>query len=120
VRPLEQDLGWNKKKILFFVVLTLCVLIAALAYLAKNETQVKGANTFIPAKGDTFDAKSNELSKGVREKVLGIQDDVKSLDVTEVATSTPQIQKIIKDIQSIQDLPASKAKEACQKVCDGL
>jgi hypothetical protein len=120
MKPLEPDLGWNRKRLLIVMSFVIAILVIALIFLAKSNPQLKGSRTFSPPANDSFDKASNEFSQGIRNNILSIQEDAKSLSVSDVATSSPQVQKVIKDIQSIQDLPSSKAKEACQKICDGL
>jgi hypothetical protein len=56
----------------------------------------------------------------LQQKVQEISQEVGNLDVKEVAASSPQVQKVLKDMQSLKDLPASQAKDACMKICSGL
>lgn len=120
MKSVEPDLGWNKRR-LFLLLGVLVILIALiLVYLIKTEPKVKGLHTYVPPAQDSFDKKSSQVSQALDNKIQDIRGEVMGLDVSEVATSSPQIQKVINDIKSIQDLPSSKAKEACQKICSGL
>lgn len=120
MKQLEQDLGWNRKRILVLLVIVAILLVGGLIYLVKTSSQVKGISTYTPPPSDTFDQASSQISEGVRNKIFSIQEDAKNLNVSEVASSSPQVQKVIKDIQSIQNLPSDKAKDACQKICNEL
>jgi predicted RNA-binding protein with EMAP domain len=42
------------------------------------------------------------------------------LDPEEVASSSPQIQKVLNDIQGIKNLPADQARNTCMKICSGI
>lgn len=54
----------------------------------------------------------------VQSNIDIIQQQITQLDVNEIASSSPQVQKIIKDIQSIQQFPRNQAKEMCQQICN--
>lgn len=56
----------------------------------------------------------------IQEKIADITSQINNLDVQEVAQSSPQVQKVLKDMESLKDLPKSQAKEACMKICGGL
>lgn len=120
MKQLEQDLGWNRKRIFALAAIGIILLAGGLIYLGKTGSQVKGTATYVPPPNDTFDQASNQISEGIKDKIISIQEDAKSLNVADVASSSPQVQKVIKDIQSIQDLPSDKAKDACQKICNEL
>lgn len=56
----------------------------------------------------------------LQEKIADITSQINNLDVKEVAQSSPQVQKVLKDMESLKDLPKSQAKDACMKICGGL
>lgn len=64
----------------------------------------------------TFDG----LQTTFQEKINEIKEDTESIDIAEVASSSPQIQKVINDIKNLQNYPRSQAKEACFNICEGL
>lgn len=59
----------------------------------------------------------DEIRESVSEKVVSIKQEIERLRLEEVASSSPQVQKIIKDIQSIEEYPRNQAKEMCQQIC---
>lgn len=90
-----------------------------------NSEKVAGVATSDPETSSSSTEKgtttfSSSLQKGVSQTIESIKADVEDLNVTEIATSSPQVQKIIKDIQSLQKYPESQAKEMCQKICSSL
>lgn len=118
---LEQ---WDLKKIvitLFFVIVGILVVL-----------ELK--NMFFPnvqILGDSTKATSAQVQKldihppvnvasQVNSKIDEIKENVSSLNAAEIASSSPQVQKVLRDIQGIKDLPADQAKQACLKICSGL
>lgn len=63
---------------------------------------------------------TTKIRETVQEKISTLQDEVKKIDVTEVASSSPQIQKVLQDLQNLQQYPNSKAKEVCENICKSL
>lgn len=55
-----------------------------------------------------------------QQKIDSIRSQVQELDFEELATSSPQVQKIINDIKSLPDYPHSQAKDMCIKLCEGI
>ncbi|MBI4097690.1 MAG: hypothetical protein HY426_01505 [Candidatus Levybacteria bacterium] len=121
----DDDREWDKRRILF----ALCIAIAAIVI----ATEVKGK--FYPNKsilGDSTKEKSMNVQKpdvkppninlasGVGSKINEIKQNINGLNVEEVASSSPQIQKVLRDIQGIKDLPSSQAREMCLKICSGI
>ncbi len=99
--------------------------IVAKKTLQPNSEKVAGATTSNAEDSSSSTEKgtarfSSSLQKSVSRTIESIKEDVKDLNVTEIATSSPQVQKIIKDIQSLQKYPESQAKEMCQKICSSL
>jgi hypothetical protein len=62
----------------------------------------------------------NEIRSAIQDKIETIQTEAKNVDIAEVASSSPQVQKIINDIKSIENYPSDQAKGLCEKICSGL
>lgn len=120
--------SWNKKRIFaaFFLIIGLIIL----GYFLK--TKVLGENSspsdFPKAvKGTTSEKKENKkeqedglninVQKAVKEKIESLKQEVSSLNIMEVASSSPQIQKIINDIKSLEQYPTNQARELCKQIC---
>lgn len=67
----------------------------------------------------SFSAPS-QIKNTVEQRIQSIREEITRLSVTEVASSSPQIQKIIQDIQQVEQYPSNQAKNVCQKICDGI
>lgn len=135
-----DDRQWDKKKIAIGIGLLVTVLVGAYFvktyFLDTTTTIVKRdsshvANLVEGAKTDkkTEESGSNEnsiplssesIQQAVAEKLTDIKDQVNNLDVVDIAQSSPQYKKAIKDLQSLQNLPKDEAKKACLNICSNL
>ncbi|MFH1832589.1 MAG: hypothetical protein ABH816_00280 [Candidatus Levyibacteriota bacterium] len=62
----------------------------------------------------------NTLQTDVSQKIKSIQNEANNLNLEEIASSSPQMQKVVNDIRSLGNYPKNQAKEMCQKICDGI
>lgn len=118
--------SWNKKRI--FIASFLLVILIGIGlelngnivsnFLEKNPSSsaVKGIRTY---KNQT-NKLNFDFGATVSERLEAIRQDAENIDISEIATSSPQIQKIIKDIKNLQNFPNSQLKEACFNICKGL
>ncbi len=125
-KEIEQDFEWDRKRIL--IGLGILSVIAIAAFELKGLFLNKNGNVL----GETNINKSSEIEKpNVKPPNINLQSEIGStianikknigqLDTREVASSSPQIQKVLQDIQGIKDLPSSQAKEMCLKICGGI
>lgn len=133
-KDLESE-TWDKKRIIIavFVIASLFGAalflkniffedknIAAVLPLSKLfETKVAGVNT----KKDISSSNSKSIGKlktDLQGRLDSVKKDVEGLTVSDVASSSPQLKKIIDDLQNLQKLPRNQAKEACYNICKGL
>lgn len=80
-------------------------------------TQVEGAST---QKENTAIEGSNtqiNVQETVQEKIKTLVEQAQEISLPEVASSSPQMQKLVNDLKNLQDYPKSQAKETCQKIC---
>lgn len=121
----EDDLVWDKKRII--IVLFFGLVILLLAYEAKKmflpNTKILGESTVKKAseiEKPNIDSPDVDLESKVESSISEIKENIINLDPEEVASSSPQIQKVLKDIQGIRDLPADKARNTCMKLCSEI
>lgn len=115
---------WDMKKILVGV-LVIGLIVATSFWWFFNEGklgQVKGVK--IEKSNQKFSSDSSTISLPsqveLQEKMNNIKQEVMNLNVSEVASSSPQIQKVIKDLKSLEEYPRTKASEVCQQICNSL
>ena len=122
MEEVNGETSWNKKRIVIFIFL-LALLIAG-GYFFK--TRVLGSSSSQLAKsvkGISSEKKNIEpefsvdIQGAVKEKINSIGQEVSNLDVLEVASSSPQVQKILNDIKSLEQYPTNQIKEICRKIC---
>lgn len=125
-KEIAEEFEWDRKKIIIGLVL--------LAVLSVGAVELKdyfsGAGKSIL--GESSVPKSSEIEKPsikspnvniqteIGPKIEEIRKTINDLDAKEVASSSPQIQKVLNDIQGIKDLPSSQAKDMCLKLCSGI
>jgi hypothetical protein len=129
--PIEES--WSKKRV-FLGLIVLAILIAGLATfkilvldknqdlvqkpISKYSKNVEGASTNTISSSQENAVVS--LKTNIQNQLNAIKQEASSIDLTEIATSSPQVKKIIEDIKSIQNLPKDKAKDYCEQICNGL
>lgn len=136
--------SWNIKRIIIAIILLIIlagILLGAKQYiLDKNRfSQQPTSNTLSSSvKGTSakkqeditkdlqeelkkiFSSPSDNLKTSVQEKMESITEQVSNLKAEEIASSSPQVQKIINDLKSLEDYPKNQAKESCQRICDSI
>ncbi len=121
-KEVEEPADWDKRKIavalLVLGVLLVVFLESKRLFLDKNKTVL--GETAVKIEQEAVKPPNINISSQIAPKVQDIKKSVEGLNVEEVATSSPQIQKVLNDIKGIKDLPANQAKDACFKICSGL
>ena len=128
--------AWDKKKIL--ISLVVLSVLATVGYglrtgiSSKNNFQIlnKDKRSHSPSVKGTAtqanDAQSSQnesfpnLKTAVAQELESLKQEANNVNISEIATSSPQIQKIINDVKSLQGYPQSQAKNICLKICGGL
>lgn len=116
---------WNKKRI--FIAVFLLTLLVLGGYFFKTKVlnedsaqiakSVKGTN--IIDNNIEPDLKTN-IQEAVKEKINNLKQEVSSLDILEIASSSPQVQKILRDIKSLEQYPVNQARDMCKKICESF
>ena len=126
---------WDKKKILITSILLGLLIVGGLAarvyVLGKNREPVAPKENVREVEGasTTLDKKSTPTPKvplqqkirnEVQKQVETIRDEVLALDPGEVASSSPQVQKILRDLGALEQYPKTQAKEICENICKNI
>lgn len=134
--------AWDKKKIL--IGLLVLILVIGLGFGAKvfvldknknlndafKENKVKGSTTEkkedVVSSQDQLQSKplslpsTDNLKTEAENKLEVIKQEITELNITELASSSPQIRKILDDIKSLEQYPRNQAKDICEGICKGL
>lgn len=124
MNELEPQESWDIKKILMLLAVVGVLAISfKVLVLDKNNFGLQ-KNSPVEIQGVSVKGNPNpsplDLQKNVETKLNELKKEVNHINVVEVATSTPAVQKVINDLKNLQDLPQNQAKQACLKICDGL
>lgn len=120
-REPEEEYEWDKRKIAVFLLIFSVVILAGLELkrVFFPNTNILGASVKRSVEKPSIEPPRLNLSQ-VSSAIEDVKKNVQSLDAAEIASSSPQIQKVLRDIQGIKDLPANQAREMCLKVCSGI
>ncbi|GDX61724.1 hypothetical protein LBMAG33_0340 [Candidatus Levyibacteriota bacterium] len=128
-----HDEVWDIKKI-FIGIISIVIIGIGLFFskdilFSKFEQQFKNDNmrkevagAITRQDGNIFSIKSSGdfVKQAIEEKISTIMIDASNISLTEIASSSPQVQKILNDLKTIEQVPRNKAKEMCQKMCDSF
>lgn len=121
----EDELVWDKKRIIIAFVLVAFILfgLRQIKGMFFPNTNILGESTVKKAsevEKPEVDGPGVDIEGNVTSKFEDIKDSIVNLDPEEVASSSPQIQKVLKDIEGLKDLPADQARNTCMKICSGI
>lgn len=67
-----------------------------------------------------FPSSAKELQVNIQQKLDAVKEEVNNLNAQDIASTSPQVQKVLNDIKNLEQYPKNQVKETCQKICDGL
>lgn len=125
---------WDIRKIIIGVVVLLLLIVGGVFAKKLYFHESLSPSSFIPkmpsVKGlSTFNAPADQVShvkitlpsqQDVQNQIQTIQQQVTHLNVAEIASSSPQVQNIIKQIENLPSGPESQVKDACMRLCNNL
>ncbi len=120
----ESQWQWDKKRIL--ITLFFALVLGLIAW------ELKGI--FVPENSGILGEKSEikevekpdikapniNFSQDLGSALEEIRKNVSDLSPEEIASSSPQVQKVINDIGKIKNLPVDRARDACINICSAL
>lgn len=122
----KQEVVWDKKKIIVFTFIIIILVVIGFRlkshFLDSNYSLPKNtiAEQKEQVKGVTAQDLSNNIKQSIQQDINNIKTEAQNINVVDIATSSPQVQKVINDLKSLQNLPKNQFKDACEKVCNGL
>jgi hypothetical protein len=116
---------WDKKRII--IALGMIIVLFILAGEIKNrfypDVNILGESTTKKlSQIEKPDVRSPNLNLGdqVNTSLEDVKSNIENIDPADVASSSPQIQKVLRDIQGLKNLPTDKARDACFRICEGI
>jgi predicted PurR-regulated permease PerM len=117
----EEDKDqWDRKKILLAVITLSLIIFIALSlktiFLPDEFSKTPKASV----QGTSTRVAPPNIKEGVQKKIEELKQNAEEISIADVASSSPQVQKVINDLKSLQNYPSSQIKQACEKICSGL
>ncbi len=123
MEEIKSEESWNKKRI-FAALFLVFLLVIGILFLKNRILDTKSSPAEVKSvKGVSEKKKSMQedprinIQEAVKEKINNLKQEVAGLNIVEIASSSPQVQKIINDIKSLEQYPTNQAKEICKKIC---
>ena len=120
--PPKEELQWDKKKILLFAIAA--IILIGIGFEAKDFFLGASQGPTAPIIRPDVKAAATQIVPGIKNSVQNQLDNLKteaqSVDLVEIASSSPQVQKVINDLKAIQDYPKNQLKATCEHICSGL
>ena len=117
---------WDKKRVIitaFFVVVAIIAVREIKTTFFSNNDEVLGQNVSVtptPIKKPDVEIPRFNVANEVGSKIEELKKNIEGLNPVEVASSSPQIQKVLKDMEGLKDLPSNEAKSMCVKLCSEI
>ena len=123
----KEEKEWDIKKIII-TVFSLAMLIALILFFkyyvfAENDFSKKSSSKIPSVKqveGINTSEPPLDVKQVVQENINSIKEEAGKIDVVEIASSSPQVQKVINDLKNLEKYPSSQAKSMCNSLCDQL
>lgn len=122
----KEEIQWDKKKIFIGLVITILLIGIGFelksVFLGESSMPIKEVNQNSNAqiKGASTTDLTNGIKQSFADNINSIKAQAQNIDIAEIASSSPQVQKVISDLKGLKDLPKNQIKSACEKICNGL
>lgn len=118
---------WDKKKIYFGIIIAIVLIITAIVIkiwyldsLGEKQIQageVRGVTASNMSPTITPFSQLKQIPMLIQKQIDTIGKQVTSLNAEEIASSSPQMKKLIDDLKILQQLPRNEAKQLCENFC---
>ena len=127
-KEIKEESQWDKRKIILFSI----AVVALLGIGYELRAMVLNINSQVPVdskvktqpgvKGASTQNQSpvQDFKQNVQNQISGLKNEAQNINLIDIASSSPQVQKVIRDLKALQNYPSDQLKETCQKVCNGL
>jgi hypothetical protein len=119
--PKEPE-QWDKKKILLFLIAA--VVLIGIGFEVKD--LVLGTNIKPSASVTKPDIKgaatqiAPNIKNSVQDQLNNLKTEAQNVDLVEIASSSPQVQKVINDLKALQNYPKNQVKATCEQICNSF
>lgn len=122
----ESNEEWDKKRVVitaFFVIVAVLAVREIKTTFFPSSDGVLGQNVEVtptPIKKPDVEIPRFNVVNEVGSKIEELKRNIEGLDPEEVASSSPQIQKVLRDMEGLKDLPSNEARNTCMKLCSEI
>lgn len=120
-----QEERWDLKKIIALLLFVGILAFGLKTFVLDKKLQLN-SNSETPTAVQGVSTQNNpnpspmSIQKSFDTSLNNLKKEVNNINVAEIASSSPQVQKVLSDLKNLQNLPQSQAKDACLKICNGL
>ena len=114
----KQESEWDKKRIILVTIIVIILLI--LGFSAKNAILGSSYNKPLVSQSITTSNPPLSIKKSAQDQIYALKQEASNINLVDVATSSPQVQKIINDLKAIKDYPNNQLKQTCINLCSKL
>lgn len=102
--------------------ISLIVIVLFLLFINRAGGMVAGVSTKrdTQIKTDPGVKMTKEMQNTVQERLEKIKEQVADLSATDLMTSSPQVEKVMQDLEKLKQYPKNQVKDACRNICEGL
>ena len=120
----EEEFEWDKSRIIIFFVV-LVVLIGgglfAKHYFLDSKGIAKGQQSTVGVSLREENISSQlPSSQDIQQKIADLQHQATKISVQDIASSSPQVQEVLQQLQKLPELPGDIAKQTCIQLCGKL
>lgn len=113
----KQESEWDKKKIFLATVITIFLLISGY-YVVNSFTGYSYKNNLVSQTPNLKPPIS--IKKSAQDQINALKEEASNINLVDVATSSPQVQKVINDLKALKDYPNNQLKQTCINLCSKL
>lgn len=115
---------WNKKRLMLAFIILAALIFGVLqlkSYMLDDSMKedVRGVSSATPAPTISLPS-AQTIGQELEQNINNIKEEINNLNMQDLATSSPQVQKVLEDIKSLPSYPASQAKQVCLNICNNL
>lgn len=124
MKEVKEKESWNYKRII--IVVFLLITLAIGGFYIKSNYFKDTSSPALSVKGESVEINENlekeeeiniNLQDALKERIQNLKKEAGNLNVLDIASSSPEIQKIINDIKGLEEYPQNQFKNICRQLC---
>lgn len=126
--PVEQ---WNKKRLIVLIIALGVLIVGGLELknylLGSDSPEISNFSTQKNVKGASISPvptislpTAKDIGQNLEGGISNIKNELNNIKVQEIATSSPQVQKVLNDIKELPSVPGKEVCSSLLKLCNGL